>query len=134
MLARFDREIPGHGYTTVVILGGTNDVLLGLDPDITIRNLDRMAERAVQEKAAPILCEIPPIFHNFNTWDKKDYRPAVMELNRRITQLAAAHHFRLVDYYTPLADHPNFTIDGVHMNRRGYLAMEAALLRQLHPY
>jgi lysophospholipase L1-like esterase len=131
MLDRFERLIPGHGYNAVVILGGTNDVLLGVNPRTTIQNLEEIGERTAEQHAEPILCEIPPIFHNYNHADKKDYTPQVLDLNSRIIQLAAAHHWRLVDYYAPLANHPSYSSDGVHMKRRGYLVMEWALLHQL---
>jgi lysophospholipase L1-like esterase len=134
MLDRFDRLIPGHGYNTVVILGGTNDILLSIDPDTTIQNLEKLAERTIQQHAEPILCEVPPIYHSYNHADTKNYRPQVLELNSRIIQLAATHHWRLVDYYTPLASHPSYSSDGVHMKRRGYLVMEETLLRQLPAY
>jgi acyl-CoA thioesterase I len=131
MLDRFPRLIPGHGYTKVVILGGTNDVLLKVDPEITIRNLETMADNVTQQKAEPILCEIPPIFHNYDPTDRSDYGPTVVSLNRRIAQLAATHHWKLVDYYSPIAGHPSLSSDGVHMKSRGYLLMESSLLAKL---
>jgi lysophospholipase L1-like esterase len=131
MLARFDRLIPGHGYHTVVLLGGTNDVLLGIDPDVTIQNLEKLAEETMEQHAEPILCEIPPIFHSYDPAVTKDFGPQVIDLNNRIAKLAAAHNWKLVDYYTPISGHPDDSSDGVHMKRKGYLAMERALLHQL---
>lgn len=131
MLTRFPQVIPGRDFREVVILGGTNDLLLGVDNQVTIHNLEQIGEAAVQQNAEPVLCEIPPIFHSFNLEDKKDYGPKVIELNRRIALLAQAHGWKLVDYYTPIENHPGYSADGVHLKRRGYLAMELALLRQL---
>jgi acyl-CoA thioesterase-1 len=131
MLARFPAAIPGRGFKEVVILGGTNDVLQHIPPETAVRNLEEIAEDTVQQQAEPILCEIPPIFHSYNLADRHDYGPDVAELNRRIAELAASHHWKLVDYYTALAGHPGYSSDGVHMKTRGYLAMEMALLRQL---
>lgn len=131
MLARYPRIIPGHGFHEVVILGGTNDTLLGVDSDQTIQNLEALGEETEQLHMQPVLCEIPPIFHSFRPDDRKNYMPAVIQLNRRIALLAQTHHWKLVDYYTPLANHPTYSKDGVHMRHRGYLVMEAALLRQL---
>jgi acyl-CoA thioesterase-1 len=131
LLARFPQVIPDRGYTTVVILGGSNDVQQGIDPAIVMHNLQQLAELAVQQHAEPILCEIPPIFHSWVSGDHTDYKPQVVELNRRIAQLAAEHHWKLVDFYTPLVDHPNYSVDGVHMNRSGYLVMTRAIRRVL---
>jgi lysophospholipase L1-like esterase len=132
MLARFPKVIPGHNYREVVILGGTNDVLLNVAPQQTIRNLETLGEETAEQHAEPVLCEIPPIFHSFRPGDSKNYMPTVIELNKEIAGLAQAHHWKLVDYYTPLANHPAYSADGVHMKRRGYLVMEIALLRQLY--
>ncbi len=134
MLSRFPNLIPGRGYKTVVILGGTNDTLLGISPDETVRNLDEIGQLAVGQHAEPVLCEVPPIFHGLRSNDRTDYRPAVVTLNRRISHLASARHWKLVDYYSPLAGHPTFSSDGVHWKRRGYFLMEGALLKQLPPF
>jgi lysophospholipase L1-like esterase len=131
MLGRFDRLIPGHGYHTVVLLGGTNDVLQGIDPNVTIHNLETLANDTIAQHAEPILCEIPPIFHSYDPAVTKDFGPQVIDLNNRIVKLAADHHWKLVDYYTPIVGHPSDSSDGVHMKRKGYLAMERALLHQL---
>jgi lysophospholipase L1-like esterase len=131
LLARFPHVIPDHGYSTAVILGGSADVQLGLDPAVPIHNLEQLAELTIQQHAEPILCEIPPIFHSWVPGNNTDYKPQVLELNRRIVQLAAEHHWKLVDFYTPLAGHPNYSSDGVHMNRSGYLVMTMAVRRTL---
>jgi len=131
MLARFPRQVPGHGYTTVVIQGGGNDVLLGIDPEMTLRNLEEMGQQTAEFHAEPVLCEITPIFHNFISDDTKDYKPQVQELNRRIAQLAVEHHWKLIDYYTPLLDHPDYFSDGVHPTRMGYLVMVRSVRRTL---
>lgn len=129
MLDRDAAVLAGHGYAKVVILGGTNDVLLGIEPAMTVSNLEKIALSVQQSGAEPVLCEIPPIFHGLKLDDDKDYSNDVLRLNRQIVRLAAEHRWRLVDYYDPLRYHPHVSSDGVHMKRRGYLLMEIALLR-----
>jgi lysophospholipase L1-like esterase len=104
-------------------MGGSNDVLLGIDPETTIQNLETLGQLTLQQHAEPVLCQVPPIFHGWLPGDTKDYGPQVLELNRRIAQLAAEHHWKLIDFYTQLADHPSYSSDGVHMRRSGYLVM-----------
>lgn len=128
MLQRFPALIPGKGFRQVVILGGTNDVLLGIDPETTIRNLEKIANLSVRAGAQPLLCEIPPIFHSFTPSDKADYSGKVRALNQRIVALAAKHNWLLIDYYHPLLGHPHFVSDGVHMKKLGYAVMERAYL------
>jgi lysophospholipase L1-like esterase len=130
MLERFSTSIAGKHYKQVVILGGTNDVLLGIDPDVTIRNLEAIANKAIESGAEPILCEIPPIFHAVAQIDRNNYSEKVRTLNRRIAELAAARKWSLVDYYDPILGHPDYSSDGVHMKRRGYAVMEITYLRE----
>jgi lysophospholipase L1-like esterase len=129
MLQRDAAVLAGHGYAKVIILGGTNDVLLGIEPEITVSNLEKIALAVQRSGAEPVLCEIPPIFHSLKVDDNKDYSNDVRRLNGQIARLAAEHRWRLVDYYDPLRYHPHVSSDGVHMKRRGYLLMEIALLR-----
>lgn len=48
MVARFPAQVPGHHFKRVVILGGTNDVLLGIAPADTVDNLRKMANLTIQ--------------------------------------------------------------------------------------
>jgi lysophospholipase L1-like esterase len=129
MLARFGASIPGHHFTHVVILGGTNDVLLGVDPNVTMRNLAEIADATLQAGAQPVLCEIPPIFHSYIKSNDKNYSDEVRALNERIARLAAAHQWELVDYYHPMLGHRRYSSDGVHMKHIGYAVMEMEYLR-----
>jgi len=129
ILARFPTQITNRGYTKVFILAGTNDVLLGIDPDTTIRNIDAMATRTQQAHAEPILAKIPPIFAG----DGK-FTTAVNALNVRIANLASARGLKLVDYNAALRNHPREFLDGIHVNRRAYLRMELALIRATNPF
>lgn len=129
MLERFPRQVLGHGYKSVIILGGTNDVLLKISPDITIANLSKMVDLAKNANVEPTICEIPPIFLK-----DRDYNTQIEDLNRRISTLAAARKIKLVDYFDAIDHHPGFSSDGVHLKRRGYLAMERALLQVESPF
>jgi lysophospholipase L1-like esterase len=131
MLERLTPLTSGRRYAQVVILGGTNDILLRIPQQVTLRNLRIMATQVERAGAEPILCEIPPIFHSFNVTDKTDYGGDVQHLNAGIAALAAQHHWRMIDFYDPLRLHPGFSSDGVHMKRSGYWVMEFALLRKV---
>jgi len=122
MLKRFPVDIANKNLHSVIILGGTNDILLGIDPATTVSNLGRMADIAASSGIEPVLCEIPPIYARQGT-----LAPQVAELNRRITALAASRNLRFVDFYDPLNGHPAYFSDGVHMRRRGYLVMDWTL-------
>ena len=122
MLKRFPTDIANKNLRSVIILGGTNDVLLGIDPETTISNLSSMAAIARSGGIEPVLCEIPPIYARQGT-----LAPQVAELNRRIATLAASENLRLVDFYDPLHGHPAYFSDGIHLRSRGYLVMDWTL-------
>jgi lysophospholipase L1-like esterase len=122
MLARFPRQVAGHGFRQVVILGGTNDTLLGIDQVMTIANLSKMVDLARSAGVEPVLAEIPPIYYE----DGKMLGQTQL-LNARIRNLAAQKRVKLVDYYDALLGHPEVYSDGIHLKRRGYLRMEWAL-------
>jgi len=129
ILSRFPSEVDGHGFDEVVILGGTNDVLLGVKPETTVANLNKMIDVARAGGVDPVLSEIPPIYK-----DRGKYSAATQELNRQIVALADARQVKLVDYYDALNGHPHAYSDGVHLKRSGYLRMELALLKEELPF
>jgi lysophospholipase L1-like esterase len=129
MLARFPAQVPNRNFRAVVILGGTNDTLLGIDPAVTIANLSRMVDLARAAGIEPILAEIPPIYR-----ERGRFLPAVQRLNASIVGLASAKQVKLADYYDALLNHPACFSDGTHLKRRGYLRMELALLRTENLY
>jgi len=123
MLDRFSGEVLGHGYKAVVILGGSNDIRnvnTSVDEEVAtvVANLQAMAEDARKDNFVVVLCDLPPIAND-------DAR--VVPLNAAITSLAKANKYRLVDYYTPMAGHPEYFKDGLHPNDSGYAVMAAAL-------
>ena len=124
MLERFPRQISAAKYREVVILGGTNDTLLQLDPALTLSNLGRMVDLASAAGVRPVLGEIPPIYRQNGR-----YLGAVDALDAGILRLAAERHVAVVDYASALRGHPGAYSDGVHLKRRGYLRMEWALVR-----
>lgn len=129
MLGRFAGQVGGHGYRTVVILGGTNDTLLGLDARVTLGNLGAMVDLARSEGVEPVLGEILPIYK-----EGGKYQEAVSRLDAGIVGLGKAKGVKVVDYYGALRGHPEAYSDGVHLKRRGYLRMEWALLRVVRPF
>jgi acyl-CoA thioesterase-1 len=129
MVDRFPAEICWKGYREVVILGGTNDTLLGIDPKVTVANLGMMADFAKAAGVKPVLAEIPPIYRNDG-----QYMFAVKQLNAGILGLAKARGLKLVDYYDALDGHPGAYSDGVHLKGRGYLRMEWALTQEENPF
>ena len=126
MLQRFPSDVLQKDLHTVVILGGTNDTLLGVDPEVTIANLSHMADLASAHGIEPVLCEIPPIYAR-----QSSLAPQVAALNQRIVTLAVNKKLKLVNYYDAMNGHPDYFSDGIHLKRRGYLVMGWALDKQV---
>jgi lysophospholipase L1-like esterase len=129
MLARFPVQIVGHNYREVVILGGTNDTLLGLDQQATLTNLGAMADLARKAGIEPVLAEIPPIYSGGGV-----HLPTVAALNRGIVELGRTKGVNVVDYYDTLNGQPQDFSDGVHLKRRGYARMEWELVKVANPF
>ena len=124
VLARFSSDVLGHGYARVIILCGTNDVLQG-DPNLTTElpaNLQAMAVMANNAGIEVVLSELPPL-----SGSSAGLNSGIVSANAAIAQLAAQHGYLVVDYYTPLAGHPEDFPDGIHPNAAGYALMEQAL-------
>jgi len=126
MLARFPDEVTGHGYQIVVILGGINDLTHNQTPEEALANITKMAQAARSAQIDVVLCELTPDFQENDGYDS-----AVRALNASIVQLATAQHYTLVDYYDPMAGHPEYFKDGLHPTDAGYAVMAQALLPTL---
>jgi len=122
MLARFPRDILGHGFHTFILLGGTNDIRYNMPIDKAIENIATMAAEARTAGMNVVLCEIIPIYAYDFTLD-----PKVRALNAMIRQLAEDQHYYLVDYYDAMIGHPEYLKDQLHPSALGYEVMDRVL-------
>jgi hypothetical protein len=129
MRARFNDVTDSYFFSRMVLLGGTNDVLMGTDPAITINNLHQMIALALAKKMEVLVGTLPPIYQ-----DNGNLLPKVDALNERIVQevnqwKASGARVELVDFNESLKNtRGGFAYDGVHMRRRNYLKMDLKLL------
>jgi lysophospholipase L1-like esterase len=121
MLSAITQTVLGQGFTRMVLLGGTNDILY---PDAAsphaIASIASMAQIAQANGIQPVLCLLPPLYGVI-------YETQIVAFNESLKNLAATKGYLLVDYYTPLAGHPEYFRDGVHPNASGYAIMESVL-------
>jgi len=127
MLTRFQAQVIGQGYLRVVILGGSNDIIDGVAgvPDELVANLQAMGQMASNAGMEVVLSELPPA--SVGTATGVPFNTTVAQVNAGIRQLAIENGWLVVDYYTPMAGHPEYFPDGLHPNATGYAVMEAAL-------
>ena len=122
IFSRFSQDILGHGYARVVILTGTNDIWSENGrSDQVVQEIGLMAATAKSAGIEPVLCQLPPMLNS------TAFNADVLSLNAAIANLAMTNGCLLVDYYTLMAEHPEYFVDGVHPNATGYAVMEAAL-------
>jgi lysophospholipase L1-like esterase len=122
IFSRFRQDALSHGYARVVLLTGTNDIWSeNGQMDQVVPEIGAMAAMARAAGVEPALCQLPPMLNS------PTFNADVIALNAMIAELSRANGYLLVDYYTPMAEHPEYFVDGVHPNAAGYAAMEAAL-------
>ena len=122
IFSRFRRDVLNQRYARVVLLTGTNDIWSeNGQMDQVVQEIGSMAAMARAAGVEPALCQLPPMLNS------PTFNADVIALNAMIAELATANGYLLVDYYTPMAEHPEYFVDGVHPNTTGYAAMEAAL-------
>ena len=133
MLTRFRRDVVDHHPKYVVILAGINDIARN-NGYISFGNIVSMCEIAKANKIKPVLCTLVP--SGYIRWRPaiKDTKEQVAALNAMIKEYAKAHHYKVVDYATVLADEKGETRsdlskDSVHPNLEGYKIMEEALMK-----
>ncbi len=138
MLLRFRADVIKLHPKVVVIECGTNDIAGNTGPSTLAMiedNIMSMAELSRVNKIKVILASVLPAI-KFG-W-KPDVKPAdsIIALNEWIKDYAKGNHFTYLDYYSSLVDEnkgmrKEFSEDGVHPNKQGYLVMEGLALQAI---
>lgn len=123
MLARFDYSLLTSGSGTVVILGGTNDALNGLNMTTAVANVLAMAQKCIGCRV--IIGTIPPIV-------SAGTPISVTAYNAALKTMAAANGYMVADYYPQLvlgsgAQDSSLFLDGIHPNLAGYARMQPVI-------
>jgi len=138
MLLRFYQDVIALRPRVVHIMAGTNDIAGNTGPtsDTQYRDTIRaMVDLARAHDIKVILASIPPA----SAFPRRtDLRPAarIRAWNGWLRDYACANRLVFVDYHAVLTDaggglRPEFTSDGVHPTRAGYVPMDALFLRAL---
>jgi lysophospholipase L1-like esterase len=129
MLARFQQDVIALRPRVVVILGGTNDIALGMPARDTEYNLMSMVELAKANGIQVVLASLLPV-SNCSRPGQTTRRPLakLQELNRCIADYCTHDHLVFLDYFRAMSDSQqmlrcDWTVDGVHPNGAGYAAM-----------
>jgi len=118
------------------ILGGGNDIMKNIPVDTTIKNLSIVIEGLKEHKILPVLESVLYSASDFR--DSKIYNRKVKNLNKKLYDLAIIHSIEWLDLNRILAKNgtlrPEYSFDGIHLTRAGYLIWKQELERILKKY
>jgi lysophospholipase L1-like esterase len=117
MRARLSSDVYAYDPDVLFVLGGTNDLGLGVSESATIANLRAILVGAKSHKIAVILLLVPPDSYT-------SMAPEIDSLNAAIVTLARSQHVTYVDIHTPLTNsngvyYSKYTSDGLHFSDLG---------------
>ena len=131
MLMRFDADVIQLQPEVVVFSGGTYDIAENPGPVTTeqiMSNIGAMAQMAQTAGIKVILCSVLPVYQFY--W-RPDIQPIeqIITLNNLIKTYSEENGMVYADYYSALVNEEKglkdeYTWDGIHPNREGYLVME----------
>ena len=140
MLLRFRADVIDIGASTMVFLGGINDIAQNLgDPyneDVTYANILSMVDLCWQNGIRPVICGLLPSYHIRWRTEITDAYDKVLSLNARLKAYCDRHGITYVDYGSVLAGPDGkiletYSGDTIHPNAAGYELMEKLLLETL---
>ena len=140
MLLRFRADVIGIGASTMVFLGGINDIAQNMgDPyneDVTYANILSMIDLCWQNGIRPVICSLLPSYYIRWRTEITDSFDKVLSLNARLKAYCDRHGVTYVDYCQVLAGEDGkildiYSTDTVHPNDAGYALMEKLLVDSL---
>lgn len=112
--AVIDGVLTEHNPRYITIYYGTNDAGL-VAPDLTIESLQYIIARAKENGTIPVIATLGTSFGNW-AWRK----PYLIELSRRIRQLAASEGIACADIETALGGNQSYMANDLHPNDAGH--------------
>ncbi len=151
MRARFQKDVLDEGPRLVVILGGTNDLGLGITPYKILGNLRFFYEHAQGHQILPIAITVPSLRDDSWPDEAGDFEQissvlppviakAISErimLNQLIKDLCLERNIPVVDWFTETCDPKTHVLaacysnDGLHLNAAGYQRLAELLWVQV---
>ncbi|MEH6346007.1 MAG: GDSL-type esterase/lipase family protein [Bermanella sp.] len=132
-LERFDKDVLELKPKLLVLLIGTNDLEHGQSIDEILSNIEIMLKEAHEQDIKVILCSLLPVRGQYI----KD-RPIndILKINDHLSGLSIKHIADYVDFHSELIDNEGtftleFTSDGLHPNRQGYMKMSKIIFPYL---
>jgi lysophospholipase L1-like esterase len=117
MRSRLTADVYAYNPDVLFVLGGTNDLGLGISGSAIIANLRAIIVGAKAHKITVILLVVPPDSYS-------SMAPKIESLNTAIVNLARAQRVTYVNIWAPLANangvyNSKYTSDGLHFSNLG---------------
>lgn len=125
MLARFSAAVLPEKPTHLILMGGSNDIIMGLDPVIPAANLRAIVFQAVQAqiKVTVGIPIVPMEKIGKQNFLREEEIPRVVRerlvLKEKLEAFAQTGLFRLVDFQAFIEGEEDVYLDGLHLNEKG---------------
>jgi lysophospholipase L1-like esterase len=118
--------------TTVIILLGTNDARSDAFSYVYtfMKDYDYLIDKfkALDSKPQIYLVLPPPVYENNLNINRNDFSEVIIPL---IKQVANDTSMPLIDLYSPMLNHPEYFIDGVHPNDKGATVIAQTIYQKI---
>jgi len=129
MLDRFESDVVRLGPDFVIVLGGSNDLGWGVEPERVAGNLKEMYSGALSHSITPIACTVPSVL------GYDEGIPPRIVLNGLIRKYSTDLDFTCVDLFEATSDpagrlRKEYSNDGLHMTAEGYERMAEVIFSE----
>lgn len=124
MLDRFDNDVLPFKPRVLVIMGGVNDVRMGMSSDVAIKNLETIRDKCIANGITPVFCTLTSMNPEITSRlripvTESDWQSEREQINRWIVKMP---HY--IDVASKLTDENGYlradlTPDGLHPGLRG---------------
>ncbi|NLX17752.1 MAG: hypothetical protein GXY53_00515 [Desulfobulbus sp.] len=130
---RFDRDVLSLKPKLLIMLIGTNDIGNGRTVEEVVADIDDMLGRAAEQNIPILLCSVLPVR---GVYLENHPVEVLLRLNNGLKALSQKYNAGYVDFYSHLAGadgllKKEYTSDGLHPSRLGYMEMTRVLLPHL---
>ena len=150
MRVRFHKDVLSHSPHVAIILGGTNDLGLGMTLNLIMENLQFFYDQTQAKEILPVAVTIPSL--RYERWEmteveegaKSEISPAIQQaidlrvvLNQSLKDFCEERHIPVVDWFTETCElktqllTSEYSNDGLHLTTAGYRRLAEMLWMQV---
>lgn len=134
MLHRFTMDVVFHKPDLVFLMGGSNDLMMGVEPRTIESNMVLMIKKASDHSIKPVI-GFPPSIDAHNMRDDwgfyLDFEKVAQQLEKYrelLLHYTLVSGVKYIDFYTEIKKHAidakdNLYLDGLHLNEKGHRIM-----------